>query len=138
MSISVYDVNAFLKNDSTLQDIAGKEMNFFPVVGYGTELPPFVVYFFNPSIPSVESYWNRNDYIRYSLYDSDADRLFRLSERIIYLLGKGDSVQQTGGIESDSHRFKASVFLGSHLIEPIEKEGWYQMDLDFRIFSTSL
>ena len=45
MTISVYDVNTFLKNDATLQGIAGKTMNFFPVIGYGTELPPFVVYF---------------------------------------------------------------------------------------------
>jgi hypothetical protein len=72
------------------------------------------------------------------LYDSDVDRLFKLAERIIYLLGHGDSVQQSGGITSANHRFKSSVFLGSSLIEPLEKEGWYQMDLDFRIFSTSL
>jgi hypothetical protein len=138
MTISVYDVNTFLKNDPTLQSIAGKTMNFFPVIGYGTELPPFAVYFFNPSIPSIDAYWNRNDIVRYSLYDSDVDRLFKLSERIIFLLGFGDSVQKTGGITSSNHRFKSSVFLGSSLIEPLEKEGWYQMDLDFRIFSTTL
>ena len=138
MTISVYDVNTFLKNDATLQSIAGKTMNFFPVIGYGNELPPFAVYFFSPSIPSVEAYWNRNDLVRYSLYDSDVDRLFQLAERIIYLLGHGDSVQKTGGITSQEYRFKSSVFLGSSLVEPLEKEGWYQMDLDFRIFSTSL
>jgi hypothetical protein len=137
MTISVYDVNSFLKSDTVLQGLAGKELNFFPVVGYGTEPAPFVVYFFNPSIPSVEAYWNRNDYVRYSIYDSDVDRLFKLSERFIYLLGHGDSVQQSDGIESINHRFKASVFLGSNIIEPLEKEGWYQMDLDFRIYSTS-
>lgn len=138
MTISIYDVNTFLKNDATLQSLAGKTMSFSPVVGYGTEAPPFVVYFFNPSIPSVEAYWNRNDHVRYSIYDSDVDRLFKLTERMIYLLGHGDTVQQDGGIESANHRFKSSVFLGSNIIEPLEKEGWYQMDLDFRIFSTSL
>lgn len=138
MTISVYDVNTFLKNDAILQSLAGKTMNFFPVVGYGTELPPFVVYFYEPSIPSVEAFWNRNDHVRYSIYDSDVDRLFKMSERIIYLLGHGDTVQQDGGIESNNHRFKASVFIGSNILEPLEKEGWYQMDLDFRIFSTSL
>lgn len=138
MTINIYDVNTFLKNDSVLQEIAGKTMNIFPVIGYGTELPPFVVYYYNPSIPSVEAYWNRQDHVCYSIYDSDVDRLFKLSERIIYLLGRGDTVQQTGGITSSNYRFKSSVFLGSTIIEPLEKEGWYQMDLNFRIFSTSL
>lgn len=135
MSISVYSVNTFLKNDAELANIAGKQMNFFPVVGYGNETPPFVVYFYNPFIPSVESYWNRIDNVRYSIYDSDVDRLFKLSERFIYLLGRGDTVQESDGITSNTHIFKASSFGGSSLLEPIEKEGWYQMDLDFRIYS---
>ena len=135
MSVSVYDVNSFLKNDSTLQSIAGKTLNFFPVEGYGSETPPFVVYFYTPYIPSVEDFWNRYDNIRYSIFDSDVDRLFKISERFIYLLGRGDTVAETGGIESSHHRFKASIFVGSNLSEPIEKEGWYQMDLDFRIYS---
>jgi hypothetical protein len=137
MTISIYDVNNFLKDDATLQSIAGKTMNFFPVIGYGTEAPPFVVYYFYPSIPSVEAFWNRYDNVRYSIYDSDADRLFKIAERFIYLLGRGDTVSQSGGIESENHRFKSSIFVGSSILEPLEKEGWYQMDLDFRIYSTS-
>lgn len=138
MTISVYDVNDFLKNDSTLQTIAGKEMNFFPVIGYATEPPPFVIYYFYPSIPSVEAYWNRFDNIRYSIYDIDVDRMFKISERMIYLLGRGDTVGKTGGIESDYHRFKSAIFVGASVLEPLEKEGWYQMDLDFRLYSTSI
>lgn len=134
MSISVYDINSFLKSDSTLQGIAGKTMNFFPVIGYGTESPPFVVYYFNPTIPDIESFWNRYDNIRYSVYDSDVDRLFKISERIIHLLGRGDTVGDSGGITSANYDFKSSIFVGSTLLEPLEKEGWYQMDLDFRIY----
>lgn len=137
MSISVYDVNTFLKNDSTLESLAGKVMNFFPVIGYGTETPPFVVYYYTPSIPSVEAFWNRVDNVRYSIYDSDVDRLFKISERIIYLLGRGDTVGDSGGITSNNYDFKASTFIGSTLLEPMEKEGWYQMDLDFRIFNVA-
>lgn len=137
MTISIYDVNAFLKEDATLQTLAGKTMNFFPVIGYGTEPPPFVVYYFNPSIPSVESYWNRFDNVTYSIYDSDVDRMFKIADRIIYLLGRGDTVAKSGGVESENHRFKSSMFVGSNVLEPLEKEGWYQMDLSFRIYSTS-
>lgn len=137
MTISVYDVNTFLKNDATLQSIAGKTMSFFPVIGYGTEPPPFVVYYFTPSIPSVESFWNRFDNVRYSIYDSDVDRLFKISERFITLLGRGDTVGDSGGVTSNNFDFKSSVFVNSSLLEPLEKEGWYQMDLDFRIYSVA-
>lgn len=137
MSVSIYDVNTFLKEDTTLQSIAGKTMNFFPVIGYGTEPAPFVVYYYHPSIPSVEAYWNRFDNVTYSIYDSDVDRMFRIADRMIYLLGRGDTVSQEGGIESANYRFKSAMFVGSTVLEPMEKEGWYQMDLSFRIYSTS-
>lgn len=136
MTIAIYDVNTFLKNDTTLQTIAGKTMSFSPVFGYSSETVPFVVYFFNPEISSVESFWNRFDNVRYSIFDSDVDRLFKISERIIYLLGRGDTIGETNGIISQYYWFKSAVFVGSNILEPIEKEGWYQMDLDFRIFST--
>lgn len=138
MTVSVYDVNEFLKNDATLTSIAGKEMNFFPVIGYGDENPPFVVYYFSPSIASVDAYWMRTDTVRYSVYDSDVDRLLKISDRMILLLGRGHTVGDSGGITSSYHRFKSAIFLGSNLLEPMEKEGWYQMDLDFRIMSTSV
>ncbi len=138
MTVNIYDVNNFLKNDSTMQSLAGKTMNFFPIIGYGTESPPFVVYYYTPNIPSVEAYWNRQDLVRYSIYDSDADRMFKIADRMIYLLGRGDTVSASGGITSAHHRFKSATFLGSAVLEPLEKEGWYQMDLDFRIYSTSI
>jgi hypothetical protein len=136
MPISVYDVNTFLKADTDLANIAGKTMNFFPVIGYGTETAPFVVYYYNPHIPSVESYWNRYDAIRYSVYDSDVDRMFKIGERLIELLGHGDEIQ--GAVASSNVRILSSQLVSTSVSEPIEKEGWYQMDLDFSLFSVSL
>lgn len=136
MPISVYSVNTYLKADTELANIAGKTMNFFPVIGYSTETPPFAVYYYNPHIPSVESYWNRYDAIRYSVYDSDVDRLFRITERLIELMGHGDQIQ--GHVPSSNVRVLSSQLVSSSLSEPIEKEGWYQMDLDFSLYSVSL
>jgi hypothetical protein len=136
MPISVYSVNTYLKADTELANIAGKTMNFFPVIGYSTETPPFAVYYYNPHIPSVEAYWNRYDAIRYSIYDSDVDRLFRITERLIELMGHGDQIQ--GNVPSSAVRVLSSQLVSSSLSEPIEKEGWYQMDLDFSLFSVSL
>jgi len=136
MPISVYDINTYLKADSSLETIAGKIMNFFPVIGYGTETAPFVIYFYNPHIPSAESYWHRYDAIRYCVYDSDVDRLFQICERIITLLGHADQIQ--GLVASSTIRVLSSSLVGTSLSEPMEKEGWYQMDLDFSLFSVSL
>lgn len=136
MPISVYDINTYLKADNSLTSIAGKVMNFFPVIGYGTETAPFVIYYYNPHIPSSESYWNRQDAIRYCVYDSDVDRLFQICERIIVLLGRADQVQ--GQVASANIRVLSSSLVGSSLSEPIEKEGWYQMDLDFSLLSVSV
>lgn len=136
MPISVYDVNTFLKADATLTSLAGKSMNFFPVIGYGSEAAPFVVYYYEPGTPSIESYWTRRDAVRYSIYDSDVSRLFSLTERFIALLGSSDQVQ--GTIPSDSVRILNSFLYSTNLSEPMEKEGWYQMDMDFFLISVSL
>ena len=136
MPISVYDVNTFLKADATLTSVAGKVMNFFPVIGYGSETAPFVVYYYEPGTPSIESYWLRRDVVRYAIYDSNVARLFSIAERFITLLGSSDKVQ--GTIPSASVRMLNSFLFATNLTEPIEKEGWYLMDMDFYLLSVSL
>lgn len=136
MPISVYDVNTFLKADAGLTSTAGKVMNFFPVIGYGSETAPFVVYYYEPGIPSMDSFWIRRDAVRYSIYDSNVSRLFNISERFITLLGRSDQVQ--GTIPSSSVRILNSFLYATNLSEPMEKEGWYQMDMDFFLISVSL
>ena len=133
MGISVYDVNTRVKNDATVISIAGKTMNFFPVVATGNESAPFVTYLYQPRVPDVEQYWLRCDYIRYSIFDTDAARLFALSERFIAILSIGDLVAQTNGIVNTEVRNLSSYMVGSSLAAPIEKEGWYRMNLDFKI-----
>lgn len=133
MAISVYDVNTYLKNDSQIVSIAGKTMNFFPVVATDGEAAPFVVYYYNPTVSNVETYWERYDYVKYSIFDTDVDRLFRLSERFIDLLSIGDGVAKQDGITSSRVRILSSQQVGSSLVAPIEINGWYRMNLDFRI-----
>ena len=133
MGISIYDVNSRLIGDATLISLAGKTMSFFPVIATNNEAAPFVTYLYQPRVPDVEQYWMRCDYIRYSIFDTDASRLFSLSERIINLLSIGDQVGQSGGISPSEVRPLASYMVGSSLAAPIEKEGWYRMNLDFKI-----
>jgi hypothetical protein len=133
MAISVYDVNTYLKNDATIQSLAGKTMNLFPVVATDGEPAPFVVYFYNPMVSNVETYWERYDYIKYSIFDTDVDRLFKISERFIDLLSIGDGVAKENGITSTTVRILSAQQTGSSLVAPLEINGWYRMNLDFRI-----
>jgi hypothetical protein len=141
MSIVAYDVNTFLKADNTLQTIAGKTtgspMDMYPLIGYGTDDPeypvPFIVYDWEPSNKGVEQYWNRSDTVRYTIYDSDADRCFKVANRILKLLGEGDSVSQSGGITSNDNRILSSRLMSSASEEPVEKEGWYTVILSFEL-----
>lgn len=135
MAISVYDVNTYLKNDTTMQSIAGKTMNFFPVISTDGESAPFVVYFYNPRVPNVEAYWQRNDYIKYSIFDTNVDRLFNISERFVDLLSIGDKVAQQSGIIGTNVRILSSQQVGSSLVAPLELNGFYRMNLDFKILS---
>ena len=142
MSVVAYDVNTFLKADSTLQTLAGKTtsspMDIFPIIGYGSSGVsgydvPFMVYIWEPLDLGVEQYWNRADLVRYTIYDSDADRCFKMSNRLIALLGKGDSVSQSGGVTSSANRIHSSRLIDSFTEEPVEKEGWYTVILTFEL-----
>lgn len=135
MGVSVYDVNTYLIDDSTLANIAGKTMSFFPVVAPSSESAPFVVYYYQPMVPDVESYWMRCDYVRYSIFDSDAERLYSLGERLMELLTIGDLVSASGGITANNVRALSSYQVGSSITNPIEKEGWYRLNLDFKILN---
>ena len=132
-TIAVYDVNTFLKNDAQIIAIAGKTMNFFPVVATDAEPAPFVVYFYNPMVPDVEAYWLRYDVVKYSIFDTDVDRLFRLSERFVEILGSGDQIEASGGVSGTDTRIFSSYQTGSNLIAPLEINGWYRMNLDFKL-----
>ena len=132
-TLAVYDINSHLSADSSLQTIAGKTMSFFPIIGGGDETAPFVVYFLNQEIPSVEAWWNRVDTVSYTVYDTDIDRLLRIGERIIEMLSKGDAISDSGGKEGSDVRLFSTQFTGSTVGEAIERDGWFTMVLDFRI-----
>lgn len=132
--LAVYDINDFLQSDSEVVEIAGKTMPFFPYVGYGDEDAPFVVYYMTHGVPRVEAYWNRHDNVRYCIYDVDVHRGLLIAERFIDLLSKGDFIASSDGKEGTDVRLLSTYFVGSSVLEPGEKEGFYQIDIDFRIY----
>ena len=142
MSVVAYDVNTFLKADAALQTLAGKTvgspMDIYPIIGYGSSGVsgydvPFMVYIWEPLNLGTNEFWNRADLVRYTVYDSDADRCFKISNRLIKLLGEGDSVGSSGGITSTANRIHSSSLMDSFTEEPIEKEGWYTVVLTFEL-----
>jgi len=133
-TLAVYDINTFIKADSSLQTIAGKQMNIFPIIGPGSETAPFLVYYVSPSVPSVESWWNRYDVVSYVLYDTDINRLYQIGERLIEMLSKGDAISESGGANGTDTRIFSTIFNGAEVAEAIERDGWFTMNLDFTIY----
>jgi len=136
-TLAVYDINSYLSSDATLQSIAGKTMSFFPIVGGGNEAAPFVVYYLSQEIPRVEAWWNRYDTVSYTLYDTDIARLFRIGERMIELLSKGDAIAESTGAPGTDVRLFSTFFNGSSVGEAIERDGWFTMIKDFKIYYTN-
>lgn len=133
MSIVVYDINTHLKNDSTLETIAGKKMSIFPIVATDRQKAPYIVYFYTPNVSDVESYWLRHDYLRYSVFDVDVDRMFKIADRIVQLLGIGNEVNTQNGVISQNYRVLSSWQTGSSLGTPTEINGLYRINLDFKV-----
>jgi hypothetical protein len=132
-TVSVYNINSYIKSDATIANIAGKTIDIFPTIGYGNAVPPFIVYYFSPAIPNVESFWYRSDAVLYSIYDTDAVRALDLTERIIELLGKGDQISQPGGVAGTDFRILSTEITDTSLEAPEERDGWYRADLEFLI-----
>jgi hypothetical protein len=135
MTLPIYDINSHLAQDQDIVTAAGRQMNFYPVVAPSSATAPYVVYYYNPLIPDPDRHWMRKDVVRYSIFDTDVERLFSVSELFIEILGKADTVAKTGGIEAtgQDRRILSSMQTDSSLAVPLEKEGWYRMNLDFRI-----
>lgn len=131
---AVYDINSYLTSHPSIVAAAGKELDFYPIIGYGEESGPFVVYVAEPGIPSVEAFWNRYDSVLYTIYDSDIDRIFKLTEVFLNILSKGDEISQPDGVEGTSVRILSTYFVDSSLEEALEKDGWFRMSLNFIIY----
>lgn len=132
-TISVYDINLYIKNDSQLANIAGREIEIFPAMAYEDANPPFIIYVYSQGIPSVESFWFRSDTVIYGVYDTDVDRLFNIIERLIDILGKGDQISQPGGVAGTDVRILSTQVTALEMGATEERDGWYRSDLEFII-----
>jgi hypothetical protein len=131
--ISVYDINNYIKQDSELVSIAGREMEIFPAAGYEDALPPFIVYVYSPGIPNVEAFWFRTDVVIYAIYDDDITRLFDINERIMEIFGAGDQVAQPGGVVGTDTRILSTEINSIQVAAAEERDGWFRSDLEFII-----
>lgn len=132
-TVSVYDINTYIKNDSTISNIAGKTIDIFPTIGYENAAPPFIVYYFSPSIPDVEAFWKRADAVLYSIYDTNVVRALDIAERMIDMLSKGDQISQSGGVAGTDYRILSTELTDTALEAPEERDGWHRVNLEFLI-----
>jgi hypothetical protein len=140
--IIAYDFNNELKENYNLKDIVGKKLQIYPMVAPNSAKPPFLVYFWIPGHIESSSYILRQDSLRYVIYDSNADRLFKISNKIISMFDVGggprgpgvDTTVQSGvNVNNVTNRILSSSLIGSRSVQPSEKEGWYSVQLDFTV-----
>ena len=140
--IIAYDFNTALKTNSELATVAGTTMDIFPMVAPSSQTPPFLIYYWVPGHIESSSYMIREDTIRYHVYDSQADRCFRIANKIISMFDVGGgpagpgtdaTVTSTTNTNDVKNRVLSSRLLRSKTTEPLEKEGWYAIQLDFSV-----
>ena len=140
--IIVYDFNDALKTNTELNTVAGTSLEVFPLVAPSGQAPPFLIYYWIPGHIEMSSYLLREDTLRYHIYDSQADRCFRIANKIISMFDVGggprgpgvDTTVSSGvNINNVKNRVLSSRLLRSRTTEPLEKEGWYAVQLDFSV-----
>ena len=140
--IIAYDFNAALKTNSELATVAGTTMDIFPLVAPSGQTPPFIIYYWVPGHIDISSYMIRQDTIRYHIYDSEADRCFRIANKVISMFdvgggptgpGTNETVPSATNINGVKNRVLSSWLMRAKSTEPLEKEGWYAIQLDFSV-----
>jgi len=136
------DLNNELKEDYGLKEVSGKNIKIFPMVAPSAQKPPFVVYYWIPGHIESSSFAIREDTVRYIVYDSDADRCFRMSNKIISMFDVGGgprgpgvdtTVRSSVNINNTTNRILSSRLVGSKSNPPSAKEGWFSVQLDFSV-----
>ena len=94
--IIAYDFNNALKTNSELTTVAGTTMDIFPLVAPSNQTPPFLIYYWIPGHIEISSYLIREDTIRYHIYDSQADRCFRIANKIMSMFDVGGGPRGPG------------------------------------------
>ena len=144
--IIAYDFNTALKTDAALAVVAGTSVEVFPMVAPSGQTPPFLIYYWMPGHIESSSYTIREDTIRYRIYDSEADRCFRIANKVISMFDVGGGPRGPGvdttvtssvNINNVKNRILSSRLLRSRTSEPLEKEGWYTVQLDFSVMYTA-
>lgn len=133
-TLSVYDINNWIKNHPAIMALLGRQIQIFPNVGYSDENAPFLIYMFAPGTIGVENFWYRRDHVAYLIYDTDVDRMFNIGEILIDILHKGDQISQSGGVAGTDYRILSTEFVSATTDSPTDRDGWYRMDIEFIIY----
>lgn len=128
MGLLIYDINDYVKNTLPAPYTG---INIFPMVGYSEVAPPFMLYFWLPSKVNVESFYIRRDFIFYHIYDTDAARLFDITNEMEKIFNVADNIQ--GQVPSATNRVMWSEWRGGTPTAPITDEGFYKMSFEIWI-----
>ncbi len=130
----IYDINTYLKNDSTLISLSEKDsIEIEPAVGYEDSTPPVIVWWYFPGMKDIDLQNWREDQVRYTVMDDDAVRCIAVGERIISLLNKTSEIRR---LVSSSNTGRYSYLTKGELMGPVIRDGWFRYRIDFTVSYT--
>lgn len=125
----VYDINTHVASNASVRTAAGGPFEVTALIGYEDSEAPFVVYKYRESNYSTERYFILQDYISYTIYDTDLVRGWLMSEAMIKLLNQGDSI----AIPASQYVIKWMKLMGSSTKGFTERDGFFAITLEFQV-----
>lgn len=138
MNPFIFDINTYVKADSTVTALAGRAIPIRPLVGVEDDVDPFILYWWLPSIVSIDEYFINQDTFRYHILDKDAERGMRIQQAVRERLNLANNIQ--GKIPSTTGRVlwlaelrSGTGAFSAGLGSPKEREGFYTLQLNFQV-----
>lgn len=137
MALLPYDINAFLKADPVITNLAGGPIEIQAFVAtedcnitdfFGK---PIIRYHWAPNITSARKYLIRNDRIRYYVMDRNYDRMMGIGERMVAILDQEHRADILIPSVGNTNLIMWSRIVQANTMAPVERDGMAQFMLDF-------
>jgi hypothetical protein len=128
----LYDLNSYIKTDSTLITLSNKDtVTIEPAVGGQETEAPVILWWY---IPGRHDKWIdgwRDDIVRYMVLDDDAERCIAVGERIIALLNRGPDIRTA--VSSFGYTGLNSLLVKGEFMGPSIRDGWFQFKIEAEV-----
>lgn len=128
------DINPILKSHLFSQGY--KDIEIYPINGYGDSTVPFITWLEVPSVRSPEAFWLHQTILTYAIYDNDLSRCKNIAIILQKFLNVGDDISSLKAlISSQDQDFRIcwARFSSGNMFTAAERDGFYSITRSFEI-----